>query len=97
MNRVSDEMIKKRIARLQKEGMDVGLDGQYGRWRVTTKSGARNLSDRTPNREIWEWLIAFEEGWDQHNQVVKANLKANPMWDNFIKSVEEDRHGAPTD
>lgn len=66
MNRVTDDMIKRRVARLQKEGMDVELDGAYGRWKVVSKDESRTLSPRVPNRQIWDWLEAFELGWEQH-------------------------------
>lgn len=66
MVRITNKDIERRVARLQKEGMDVALDSQYGRFRVTTKQGNRDLSMRGTNREIWDWLEAFELGWQQH-------------------------------
>jgi hypothetical protein len=63
MERITDAMIVRRVARLQKEGMDIGIDGQYGRFRVTNKSGGKELSPRVPNRQIMDWLDAFEQGW----------------------------------
>lgn len=63
MDRVTDKMLITKIEKMQTAGMDVGLDGQYGRFLVTNKSGDRNLSPRTTNSHIWDWLCAFESGW----------------------------------
>lgn len=61
--RATDKLIKARVFRMQQRGMDVDLDGQYGRWRVTTREGSRDLSPRASNREIADWLEAYELGW----------------------------------
>lgn len=64
VDRVTDTHITNRIARLQKQGIDLGIDGQYGQFRVTNKSGSKNMSPRLPNRQIMDWLEAYELGWD---------------------------------
>lgn len=62
MDRVTDKLLVAKVARMQAADMDVGLDGQYGRFAVTNKEGSRKLSDRTTNSHIMQWLDAFEQG-----------------------------------
>lgn len=76
MERVKDSQITNRVARLQKEGCDIGLDGSFNQFRVTTKNGARDLSPRVPNRQILDWLDAFEEGWNQRDAGIKRTMVA---------------------
>jgi len=64
MYRVTDAFLHKQIERMRVEGMDVELDGQYGRFAICTVGGGRKLSPRASNREISEWLDAFRQGWD---------------------------------
>lgn len=64
MERITDAIIQAKVHRMQQDGIDIGLDGQYGRWRVTTKDGSRDLSPRASNREIMDWLWAFYAGWE---------------------------------
>lgn len=64
MQRVTTKQIEMRIVRLVREGMDLGLDGQYGQFRVTNKEGGTNLSPRVPNRQVMDWLDAFEAGYN---------------------------------
>lgn len=63
MERVTDRQIERKVKLMQSVGMDVGLDGQYGRFRVTNRSEDRDLSPRAPNRQILDWLFAYEEGY----------------------------------
>lgn len=51
-------------------GMDLGLDGQYGKFRVTNKRGSINRSPRASNREIMDWLQAYEAGWDAAHRLI---------------------------
>ncbi len=62
-SRITDQKIQDRVGNMQRHGMDVDLDGQYGRYRVTNRRGDRNLSERAPNREIWGWLEGYMEGF----------------------------------
>jgi len=62
--RVTDKQVTLRVERMQAAGMDIGIDGPYGRFRVTTRDGSRDLSPRAGNREILDWLDAFEQGWE---------------------------------
>jgi hypothetical protein len=62
--RINDRMIHRKIERMQKQGMDVALDGAYGRWRIVNRQENYNLSPRVSNREIYEWLDAYEKGFD---------------------------------
>ena len=63
--RVTDAKILGFVKRMQDRGMDIGIDGQYGRWRVTNREGGRNISPRASNREILDWLDAFRAGYDE--------------------------------
>lgn len=64
MERITDAMVLRLLKRLQDEGMDLGIDGQYGQFRVTNKDESRSLSPRGPKRMIYDWLFAFEAGFD---------------------------------
>jgi hypothetical protein len=61
--RVYDREITQLVESMQKEGLDVGLDGQYGKFRITTKEGGRYLSPRADNRQILDWLWAYRDGF----------------------------------
>lgn len=69
--RVSDKQVRDMVANMQRQGMDVGLDGQYGKFRVTTKDESRNLSPRANNRTIYEWLDAYRTGWYELELAIK--------------------------
>ena len=77
MNRVTDRFIIAKVKRMQDAGMCIALDGQYGRWRVTTADEQKNLSPRASNREIADWLEAYEMGWE----------------DGRVRGVSDMRHG----
>lgn len=63
MERITDRVIKSKVEMMQRAGMDVDLDGQYGKFRVCNKAGSRHLSPRASNREIYDWLDAYQQGW----------------------------------
>lgn len=69
MDRVLDRNIVACVERMQRAGMDVGLDGAYGRFRVSNRSGSCSLSPRVPNRQILDWLDAYEQGWNARKKV----------------------------
>ena len=64
MQRVTNEMIVRRVHRMQKEGMDISVDGAYGRFAITNKEESRKLSSRCSNREILDLLDIYEQGFD---------------------------------
>lgn len=61
--KVKNSQVEERIARMRKAGYNVGLDRAYGNFRVETSGGNRSLSPRVSNRQIMDWLDAYEEGW----------------------------------
>lgn len=62
--KVSKAMVWRRLVRMQLAGMDVDLDGAFGKYKVTNRSGSRNLSGRMKTVETLYWLDAYEQGWD---------------------------------
>ena len=64
MPRTLDREIRAKVERMQAANMDVGLDGAYGRFRVTNRADSVFISPRMPNPHIMEWLNAYQEGWN---------------------------------
>lgn len=60
--RVLDRDIKGKVERMQIRGWDIGLDGAYNQYRVTNREGSAFLSPRIPNRQLMDWLDAFQLG-----------------------------------
>jgi hypothetical protein len=60
-----DRDIVRLVELMQRQGMDVGLDGSYGQFAVTNKAENRKLSPRMANKYVYDWLWAFREGYDQ--------------------------------
>lgn len=73
MERVTDKKVIEFAAAMQRQGLDVGLDGQYGKFRVTNKEGSKNLSPRATNREVLDWLDAYRLG---HDDAIREFRKA---------------------
>ena len=62
--KVSKAQVHRKIERMQIAGMDVALDGAYGKYKVVNRKETRNLSGRMRTSETLYWLDAYEQGWE---------------------------------
>ena len=66
--RITKDFVARKIDRMQRLGLDVALDGAYGKYKVTNRKENRNLSGRMSNAEVVSWLDAYEQGWEAHGK-----------------------------
>lgn len=93
--RINNKKITDLVAAMVRQGMDVGLDGQYGRFRVTNFSGDQDLSGRGTNREIYEWLHAYRNGrWDLEHEITSGKVVVRDG--RFVRVTPLDRRTGDT-
>lgn len=89
--KITENMLKERVAALRKVGFDVSIQWAYGQPRIFNKWENRELSPRDTPKAIWMWLDGFVEGANQRGERLSteharevAGLKAR------IASMEKD-------
>lgn len=62
---VTKDTISRTVDRIKKvHRARIEIDWAYGRGRVQLEGGGTYLSPRLPNRQLQDWLYAFESGMD---------------------------------
>lgn len=61
--RVTEKMIRARVARLVQRGLPLGVEWAYGKPRIHDTTG-RDLSPRLPTGQLAVWLDGFETALD---------------------------------
>lgn len=74
--RITKQFVARKMDRLYRMGLDVAIDGAYGKYKVTNRKGNRNLSGRMNNAETVNWLDAYEQGWQAHKDATAKEAKA---------------------
>lgn len=63
--RTTKEQLRRQIADLAERGFDLSIGWAYGRPRVSSKDGSRDISPRLPMGEMQIWLNGYQSAtWD---------------------------------
>lgn len=93
--RITQSMVRRYVERMQQRGLDVGLDWAYGAGKIESKDGGRSLSPRVPNRQLLDWLNAYEEGFTAGQKEEKKNGTKSDKLETLLSLCEEVTDAGP--